>query len=93
LNIPKITNISTAIRIYYSYPEIGNAEITELFGKRSPQTVSKLKEVVKNKMMEDGKPRFHPHRVNTTTAFEVWGLDISDLEHRQEKLKRLGLSA
>ncbi len=31
MNIPQISDIDTALRIFYQYPEIGTREIMELF--------------------------------------------------------------
>lgn len=31
-----VKDLGTAVRIYYSYPEIGNSEIKELFGRNFP---------------------------------------------------------
>ena len=42
---------STALIIYYSYPEIGNAQIRELFGSQlSPNTVVRLKNLAREQM-------------------------------------------
>jgi hypothetical protein len=46
MNIPKITDIETALYIYYGNPEIGNKEIISLFGKHSPTTISRLKKAL-----------------------------------------------
>jgi len=31
------------------------------------------------------------HKVNTTVAYDAWGIDINDLEKRRKKLKALEL--
>ena len=53
VHTPPITSIEIAIHIFYSYSEIGNAEIKRLFGKLSSATISKLKKAVKNKMIQE----------------------------------------
>lgn len=84
-----ITDIRTAVRIYYQYPEIGSAEIRELFGGCANSTVAKLKKSAWDKMTENGVRNFGAHKVNTKCAYEAWGIDVDDLEKRVEKLKKL----
>jgi hypothetical protein len=91
MNIPTITSIETALLIYYKHSEIGNKEITVLFGRRSSATISKLKRIVKDEMNKKGVPSYGANKVNTITAFSVWGLDVSDMEKRSKKLKELNL--
>jgi hypothetical protein len=43
MNIPTITSIDNALKIYYNNAEIGNKEIIELFGRRSSATIARLK--------------------------------------------------
>ena len=31
------------------------------------------------------------NKVNTSSAYKAWGIDIKDLENRRNKLKKLGL--
>lgn len=85
-------NIDTAIRIYYENPEIGNAQIKELFGGISETTIGKMKKIAQKLMAERGQKAFRSYAVNTVTAYESWDLDISDLERRQQKLKKLGIA-
>ena len=89
-NIPPTTCIQNALRIYYSFAEIGNAEITSLFGKLSPTTISRLKKLVYDEMYDQGILSHNAKRVHTQTAFEVWGIDVADLENRHQKLRDLG---
>ena len=91
LNIPQVTSIDKALKIYYTYSEIGNQQITELFGKRSSATVSRLKRAVKNEMAKREIMSYGLNKVNTSVAYEVWGLDVDDLERRIKKLKNLDL--
>lgn len=91
MNIPQITSIENAIRIYYSYSELGNKEISHLFGRLSSATVSRLKKAVKDEMAKREILSYGMNRINTRTAYAVWGLDINDLERRMKKLKDLNL--
>ena len=34
---------------------------------------------------------FQANSVNTVVAFEVWGIDVADLENRMRKIKELNL--
>ena len=91
MNIPTITSLETALKVYYENAEIGNKEITTLFGNRSSATVAKLKKNVKVEMINREVPTFGLNKVNTAIAFEVWGIDIADLEQRRKKIKELSL--
>ena len=89
--IPTITSIENALKIYYENAEIGNKEIKILFGNRSTATICRLKKLVKAEMIKNDIPTFNANKVNTKTAFCVWGIDITDLENRMKKLKELSL--
>jgi hypothetical protein len=89
--VPQISSIENAVRIYYSYPEIGNREIRELFGKKGETTFVKLKNLVKDEMRRRDMLSYGAYKVNTEVAYEVWGLDIKDLEKRMCKLKKYGM--
>ena len=91
MNIPQITNINTALKIYYTNSEIGNKEITALFGRRSSATISRLKRIAKTEMNDRNVLSYGANKVNTAVAFDVWGIDINDLEKRIKKLKELNL--
>lgn len=82
----------TALRIYYMYPEIGNRQIEELFGIKGSAALRRKNEARKYQM-ENGIKTSAPNVVNTTAAYEVWGIDVKDLEMRRGKLKKLGLLA
>ena len=83
-------DIKTAVQIYYAKPEIFTDDIVELFcvGK---STAQKMKNHVREVMAEKGVKVWLPHSVNTKVAFEVWGLNITNLEARLKKLQRLGM--
>ena len=87
----QIQSINTALKIYYEYPEIGNKEITALFGNMSSSTMTQMKRAAKEHMIENDIKTYVPNTVNTEIAFKVWGIDIEDLEKRRSKIIKLGL--
>jgi len=91
MNIPNIIAIDTALSIYYKYPEISNKHISALFGKHSTVTINRLKQCVKSEMVARGVHSYSAYSVNTKIAFEIWGIDVDDLEKRRAKLQKLGL--
>ena len=91
MHIPPISSLDNAISTFWLFNEIGNAEIKVIFKKISPATIVKLKQLAKRKMNERGVPSYGLYKVNTRIAYEVWGLDIDDLEARRNKLKALEL--
>ena len=91
MNIPQISSIESALRIYYSHSEIGNSEITMLFGKLAPATIARLKKIVKNEMTSRDMNSYGMNKINTTVAYETWGIDVPDLERRKKKLVELNL--
>ena len=84
----KSPDVLTAVRIYYEKIEIGSKEIAEIFGVSNTTAVS-MKKAVKQKMAEKTVKCMIRGNVNTKIAFEVWGLDIVDLEKRAAKIKAL----
>ena len=90
-NIPPITDIKTALKIYYNNSELGNKDIIELFGNRSTATIVRLKKIVKNEMLKNNILTYGMYKVNTAVAYKVWGIDVDDLENRMKKLKELAL--
>lgn len=86
-----IVSIDTALKIYYSMPEIGNKEIRELFGPMSSKTMVSLKREALEEMTVRGVKGFRNYTVNTEVAYAVWGIDVEDLEKRRKKLQALGL--
>ena len=91
MNIPQITDIETAIVIYYRYPEISTKEIMQLFNKRSKSTINRLKKIAKKQMIENNVYSHGIYRLNTECAYTAWGIDVEDLEKRRNKLQKLGL--
>ena len=92
MKVRKIADIDTALYIYYRYPEIGNKEIKELFGLGSA-TLTKYKKAVQEEQIKQNVKTSQLYTINTEMAYEVWGIDVAELEKRRDKLKKLGLSA
>ena len=87
----KIPDLRTAIRIYYEYPSgLGTKQISELFGV-SPSTAFNIKKQVRKVMEERNIRCWKASDVHTQTAYDLWGMDINDLEQRYKKLLSLGL--
>ena len=89
MNTPKIVDIKTALRLYYENSEISNQQIQELFGKLSSATIARLKKQVYEKMIEQEVFVFCQRNINTAVAYEVFGIDVDDLERRMRKLQEL----
>lgn len=89
VRVPQISSVEKAVEIYYSKPELTSADITELFGKHSPATISRLKAKVRAEMIKENVPVWNSQNVHTATAYKTWGLSIDDLEHRLKKLREL----
>jgi len=89
--IPPITSIDNALKIYYANAEIGNKEIRYLFGNRSSGTISRLKKIAKDEMNKRDIFSYGSNKVNTVVAFDIWGIDVKDLEKRMKKIKELNL--
>lgn len=62
-----------------------------MFGRRSSATVARLKRMVKDEMNTREIPSYCMKKVNTAVAFDLWGIDIADLEKRREKIQELNL--
>lgn len=92
MKVKSIASIDTALRIYYTYPEIGNKQIKELFAPIGDATISRFKKAVQEAQAEKDVKTSQMKTVNTAVAYEVWGIDIDDLERRRDKLKKLGLN-
>ena len=93
MKVRKIADIDTELYIYYRYPEIGNKEIKELFGGLGSATLTKYKKAVQEEQIKQNVKTSQLYTINTEMAYEVWGIDVAELEKRRDKLKKLGLSA
>lgn len=82
-------DVVKALHTYNKYTELGTKEVEELFGVRRNKAIN-LKKQVQEVMAKEGIKSFYPNTVNTRIAYEVWGLDVKDLENRMKELIRLG---
>lgn len=89
VRIPQISSLETAIRLYYEKIELSVKDMAELFGELGSDRITKLKKMARDKMTENNIPMWNDYNVNTKAAYEAWGLDINDIEHRYSKLKKL----
>ncbi len=87
----KVPDLKTAIKIYYQYPAgLGTKQIADLFGV-SQSTAFNMKKQVQKIMRERNIKCWKSSDIHTQTAYELWGMDINDLERRYKKLLSLGL--
>lgn len=87
-----ITDIDTALRIYYEKDELDNKDICELFKGLSESKAISMKKEVLEEMTKRKIPQFRKHTVNTDVAYEMWGINIERLERSRAKLIKLGLA-
>ena len=87
--IAQPADIATAVRMYYEKIVLTNSDIKALFGTDSSTRVQRLKEAAKQQMAAKGVMPFDAHTVYTEDAYAAWGLSITDLERRLDKLNRL----
>lgn len=88
-----ISSIETALAIYYNHPMLGSKEIKELFGIKANDVVRRLKNEVDRVAIERELLPMGGGYVETDLAFEVWGIDVANLEKRLAKKRKLGLEA
>ncbi len=91
VRVPMIVSVERAVWVYNNCPYMGNRELEELFGKMSSAKRVKLKDMVRDEMEARGMMRYNDTLVHTSVAFEVWGLDIADIERRYAKLRKYGM--
>ena len=91
MKFKQVVNIDTALRIYYSFNEIGNKELVKLFGPTSSRTLTRYKDAVKAVQFERGVKTSGQYTINTELAYEVFGIDVARLERNRKKLISLGL--
>lgn len=84
-------NIGAALRLYYSKPEIGNADIKAMYGRIGSTTICKLKKLARDTMQVNDVKTLNPYTVDTVAAFAAWGLDVPKLERNYKKLQELKL--
>lgn len=79
-----IKDIETAVKIFYSVPELRTPDIIQLFDC-SRSAAQKLKKAVQVEQKKANILTFSKSAVNTRLAYQTWGLDIVDLEQRFNK--------
>ncbi|MBQ9709466.1 MAG: hypothetical protein IJV67_02460 [Clostridia bacterium] len=84
-----LENLQEAVELYYGKIELQNADVKKIFGVKSDSKVASLKKKVQQEMQKRGVPAWTPHGINTYIAFEVWGIDVADLEKRLKKLNKI----
>lgn len=84
-------NLDAVLRIYYMYPEIGNAQIREIYGKIGDQTIASMKKKARKIQDEDNIKTIGVYTVNTKAAYKAWGINIKEIEQNRKKLIELGL--
>ena len=86
----KLPDPEKALELYYTKTEINNAEIRELFSCNST-TATRLKKSVQAAMAAKDKPvrTWLPGNIDVKTAFEVWCIDVDDMEKHLLKLQKL----
>ena len=73
---------------------LSSKDILTLFGgKHGSATIQRLKNMAKDKMVEDNICIWNAAMVDTETAFKAWGLDIANMERRYAKLQKYGFIA
>lgn len=84
----QVKDTATAVEIFYTYPELGTAEIQRLFncGRNS---ATKLKGEARKRQTEKGLIPYSDSSVNTRCAYEAWGIDIADLEKRLIRYQKI----
>ncbi len=91
--IPQIADLGVAVRMYYEKQMLSSKDILTLFGgKHGSATIQRLKNMAKDKMIEDNVCVWNAAMVDTETAFKAWGLDIANLERRYAKLQKYGFT-
>ena len=78
------------LEYYYKLHEIGIKEISEMFNICRSKA-SQMKSDVRAEQLRRNILCFNPVCVNTELAFELWGIDIAEVEKRVTKLKKLGM--
>lgn len=87
-----VSDHEAALRVYYTYPEIGNKEICMIYGPTPKSTLSVMKRKVRDLQAERGVPTIGYYTVNTKLAYEAWGIDVEAIEKNLLKLRKLGIT-
>lgn len=86
----KQPDVEKAVMTYHAKTELTNADIMELFDVKKTKA-QQMKKIVLDEMAKRGVKCFMSRSINTEVAYEVWKLDINDLEKRLNKLRSLKL--
>lgn len=86
-----VRNADAALKAYYGTGYISNKEIGAIFGTSTPSTISRLKRPVMDEERARDIPVVVPYHVSVKIAFEVWGIDVEELERNRKKLIELDL--
>lgn len=87
--IPAITSLKTAVFLYSETDELGSDEMRALFGPICNAKISELKKEVLKEMANQKIDSRQSHAVKTEIAYQVWGLDVEDMERRLIKIHKL----
>lgn len=93
MNIPRIADVETAVKIFQENPMLFNKDIQELFPRASSATVCKLKRLANEATYARGGIPYNSRAVITEDAYLAWGLDITSLERRYSKILKRGAPA
>lgn len=77
-----------ALRLYYTQTEINSAEIKMLFSCTG-STATRLKKAVQEEMIARDVRTWLPGNIDVAVAFELWKIDVSDMEKKLVKLHKL----
>ncbi len=90
VRIPQLSSIENVLKIYYTKSSLNNSDVKEIFNRKlSSATVSRLKALARDRMVEKNIPAWNGADVETVSAFEAWHINVSDLEGKLKKLNEL----
>lgn len=88
VNVPHVVSIEKAVLTYYEKTELREADILALFGC-SRSKAWELRHAARARMRENNVMAYDSHSVETVCAYDAWGLNITDLEKRLTKLRKI----
>lgn len=71
VRIPQLRSVESAVRVFYEKTELTSSDIKRLFDIRSSATVTKLKALAREKMIEEKIPAWDSRNVNTAMAYKA----------------------
>lgn len=86
-----VADISAAIKLYYGKGYLNNKDIGEIFGTNVKSTIHQMKKPVMEEEKKRDLPVVVPCHVNAKIAFEVWGINVAELERNLKKMQELEL--